>query len=237
VSKHCYLATYHPLTKRRSGREAVVRHALPGFIDGSCRREPDFESAFPSITATCRGANFAPRLHVGDRVAYLTVRGKYPGDTMPGWRLVAVLRVVERFESHEAAAEWYQTRGLALPSNCMVPGNPPKPFHLTNGNPPDEVKSRVAVEAHPEAAVRLWDKIYEGRILITTVAPPLLLGPEVEIVPFHVPRRRGLRFWELCRGHAVLRHCRTERTMALLAANKGGGKGCSGLIEHPRDKG
>ena len=92
MTDRCFLATYRPLIQSASGRAAVRKHALSPFIDGSCRREPDFESAFPSITAMCRAGNFAPRLQIGDRIAYLTVKGKYLGHHEPGWRLVAVLR-------------------------------------------------------------------------------------------------------------------------------------------------
>ncbi len=138
----CFLATYRPLVRTASGRQAIQEHDLLPFIDGSCRREPDFESPFPSITATCRGRNFAPRLRIGDRVAYLTVRGRYLCDRQSGWRLVAVLRVVQRFASHTEAAAWYQRQGRPLPSNCIVEGNPPKPLELTNGDPPKEVKER-----------------------------------------------------------------------------------------------
>jgi hypothetical protein len=44
----------------------------PPFIDASCRREPDLESRYPSITALCREGHFAPHLHEGDVVAYMT---------------------------------------------------------------------------------------------------------------------------------------------------------------------
>jgi hypothetical protein len=150
----CFLATYRPLVRSANGRRAIREHALPPFIDGSCRREPDFESTFPSITATCRGENFAPRLQVGDRVAYLTVRGRYLRDNENGWRLVAVLRIVHRFTSHAEAATWYEQHGKPLPSNCFVEKNPPKPLELTNGDPPKEVKQRG--ESDPVRVVRLW---------------------------------------------------------------------------------
>src|SRR6266446_771339 len=118
MAERCFLATYRPLVKSLAGREAIRRHALSPFIDGSCRREPDFESRFPSITAACRGRNFAPRLQIGDRIAYLTVRGKYLSDHESGWRLVAVLKVIQRFPSHVTAASWYAGNKQALPSNC-----------------------------------------------------------------------------------------------------------------------
>jgi hypothetical protein len=156
---------------------------LPPFIDGSCRREPDFESAFPSITATCRGGHFAPRLSVGDRIAYLTVKGRYFGATAPSWRLVAVLRAIERFESHETAAAWYTGRGLPLPSNCLVEGNPPKPFDATNGNPPADVKARILGEADHQRAVRLWDAGYRQRV----ARWPVLIVTEAEFLELRNP--------------------------------------------------
>src|SRR5437879_479234 len=72
MAANCFLATYHPLAQTSCGRQAIREHALLPFIDGSCRREPDFESRFPSITATCRGRNCAPRLCVfnGQRQIY-----------------------------------------------------------------------------------------------------------------------------------------------------------------------
>ena len=47
-----YLVSYRPLSYNAYGRAAVYKYDLPPFIDGSCRREPDFESPFPSITCT-----------------------------------------------------------------------------------------------------------------------------------------------------------------------------------------
>jgi hypothetical protein len=93
MSSPCYLATFRPLVQRSAGRRAVQRYGLPPFIDGSCRREPDFESRYPSISATCRAGHFAPRLTVGDRIAYLTVKGRWLNCAEPHRRLIAVLRV------------------------------------------------------------------------------------------------------------------------------------------------
>jgi hypothetical protein len=142
---------------------AAQRHEIPPFVDGSCRREPDFQSQFPSITATCRAGKFAPRLRVGDRIAYLTVRGRYLDSQTLAWRFVAVLRVTHRFDSHQAAAEWFRGQSLPLPSNCFVEGNPPMPFELTNGNPPPTIKAHIA-DWKPERVVRLWDASYRSRI-------------------------------------------------------------------------
>jgi hypothetical protein len=183
MADRCFLTTYRPLIQSNKGRAAVQKHALSPFIDGSCRREPDFESAFPSITATCRAGNFAPRLQIGDRIAYLTVKGKYPGNREPGWRLDAVQRDIQRLSSHSEAASWYERQGQPLPSNCLVEGNPPKPFDLTNGNPPAEVKKRVATEPDFVRAIRLWDAVYRQRV----AAWPVFLVTEAEFLELNNP--------------------------------------------------
>jgi hypothetical protein len=164
MTRRCFLATFRPLIQTVGGRTATQQHSLPPFIDGSCRREPDFESRFPSITGICRAGNFAPRLQVGDRVAYLTVKGRYAGDQVPGWRLVAVLRVCHRFSDHNKAAGWYARQACPLPSNCLVDSNPPKAFELTNRNPPAKVKRRVTAESDSRLAIRLWDATYRRRV-------------------------------------------------------------------------
>jgi hypothetical protein len=137
-----FLVSFRPLVNRRAGRDAAARFGLPPFIDGSCRREPDFESAFPSISALCRGANFAPRLHKDDTAVHITTKGRWLGYSEPHWQLVAVLRVRERFESHDDAADWYREQGLPLPSNCWVEGNPPIPYERTVQDSPWETWDR-----------------------------------------------------------------------------------------------
>lgn len=128
----CYLNEFRPLAQTPEGREAIERHDLPPFIDASCRREPDFESVFPSITALCREEHFAPRLQVGDIVAYMTKDLIFPPKTARTRRLVAVLRVLCTWESHEQAAEWYRQGHLTPPGNCMVRGSQPLALDFTD---------------------------------------------------------------------------------------------------------
>lgn len=187
----CFLATYRPLVMNSKGQHAIRQFDLPPFIDGSCRREPDFESAFPSITATCRAGHFAPRLVEGDRIAYLTVKGKYLDDLVKGQRLVAVLRVVKRFESHDEAADWYKEQNQPPPSNCFVHGNAPKPFERTNGNPPKEVKEQLSSAVDLTRAIRLWDWTYRKRVskypvFLATVAEFLDLIHPPQILEAHI---------------------------------------------------
>src|ERR1043166_8620255 len=99
-----FLSSYRPLCRTPHGMRAAARFGTPSFVDGSCRREPDFESRYPSITALCRAGKFAPRLKPGDRIAYITKRGNY-GTAVGHWRVVAMLEVAYRFESHAIAAD------------------------------------------------------------------------------------------------------------------------------------
>ena len=128
-----FVVTYRPLACNAYGTEASERHGIPPFVDGSVRREPDLEHDWPSISCLCRKGKFAPRLQVGDHVVYLTHKGRYGDDAdARHWRMTAVLRVARRFDTHRAAARWYESEGMALPNNCIVPGNKAFPLHLSH---------------------------------------------------------------------------------------------------------
>ena len=141
----CYVNEFRPLAKTLHGRTAIEQHTLPPFIDASCRREPDFESKFPSITALCRQDYFAPRLQLGDVVAYMTANFSFPPESEPTRRLVAVLRIQKSWQAHVHAAEWYREQYLDLPSNCMVSENNPMPLDMTDRYQPNLI---------------LWDRHY-----------------------------------------------------------------------------
>jgi hypothetical protein len=65
-------------------------------------------------------------------VAYMTKDFIFPPKTASTRRLVAVLRVVKSWESHELAAEWYRQKDLPAPRNCMVRGSQPLPLDFTD---------------------------------------------------------------------------------------------------------
>lgn len=176
-----FLATFRPLCATAAGRSAVLRRACPPFVDGSCRREPDFEASRPAITALSRGAQFAPRLRLGDHVAYLTTVGRYAGadacEDEEHWRLVALLRVAQRFESHADAAAWYTRSRLALPRNLVVPGNAPLAFEHTDGvgADGDEETSRAIVkrlEAEHRARAQQYGTVLVCDVLFRELADP-----------------------------------------------------------------
>src|SRR5258706_16417841 len=131
---NCYVNSYHPLVDSLYGMKASEQFRILPFVDGSIRPEPELEHLFPSITCLCRAENFAPRLHVGDYIAYMTVRGLYR-KSFKHWRLTAVLEVIKVRPNHREAANWYRGEGHRLPSNCLVAENPPFPEEQSLGLP------------------------------------------------------------------------------------------------------
>jgi hypothetical protein len=128
MSARVRLVSYRPLAHYPWGLDEAVRRGLPPFADASTRPEPDLCSPFPSITSLCRGANFAPHIDIGDIIIYITCQGSYFNELAePHWRLTAILHVYRTFPTHTQAAEWYRSRHLPIPGNCMVWGNPPLP--------------------------------------------------------------------------------------------------------------
>jgi hypothetical protein len=90
----------------------------------------------------------------------MTVKGAYEPERIRHWRLIAILRVVQRFESHKQAATWYQEEGLPLPSNCMVEANEPLPYGMTIGLiPPNMFGDGLSTDE----LLRKWDSIYKLR--------------------------------------------------------------------------
>jgi hypothetical protein len=192
------LASYHPICKTSKGRKAVQQFNIPPFADGSCRREPDFEASFPSISALCRVEKLAPTLSEGDHVVYLTVKNHY-GSPTTHWKLTSILRVHKKFATHQDAATWYQNQDLPIPTNCMVESNPPKRIEETAGLPkffptlPDwdaEYRNRASLYPVFLACESLYCDLYHPKSMneadmkqiIGTVNPgtqnPKILTPE-----------------------------------------------------------
>ena len=154
-----FLVTYRPLAVSNIGRNAAREHGLPPFVDGSCRREPDLQSSFPSISALCRTHVFAPRLSTGDEVVYITVLSNFGESGIePHYRLVAHLAVTDVSDNHEEAASWYRARCIPVPSNCMITGSKPVPYEHTNGRNDKGYRGQPA-----EAKLRWWDGEYRSR--------------------------------------------------------------------------
>ncbi|MBJ6145601.1 hypothetical protein [Hymenobacter sp. BT559] len=221
-----YLNSYRPLIWTQFGQQAAINHNLPRFIDASCRREPDFESQFPSMTAICRGSQGAVRLKEGDYVAYTTVKRNYEPAAALGRYLVGGFKVLKRYTTHEEAANWYRSKALSLPSNCFVDGNNPLNFNLTGGflDTKSYAKELEELNKEPDAIksfnyaqrINNWDagyreKVNHNKIFIITEpikldfkSPILLTTPLSErIFKNKFPNTRSLRrieddqFWQL----------------------------------------
>lgn len=155
ITNNFYLTTYGPLVLTKLGREAAIKHSLPPFIDGSIRREPDLEHAYPAITCLCRTDKFAPRLREGDVVAYMLKKASY-GLGYKHQRLTAVLKVIVINETHAEGAAWYREQGLALPNNCMVPGNRANPLSKSHQRVPKQ-------HGCGKTGCSQWDADYKDR--------------------------------------------------------------------------
>jgi len=186
-----YVVTFHPLCEHAWGRAAIRHYGFHLFEDGSCRKEPDFLSRYPSITSLCRGRVLVPQLKPGDEVMYMSVKKKWDSEPSTHWRLVALLRVVKACASHEIAAAWYRAKGLPVPSNCLLRGSKPLPLKQTGGVPPKVSK------VHPRwRHLREWDAGYRTRVQA--------VSKFVITKPLHVFLRRSPRMtnemWEQALG-------------------------------------
>jgi hypothetical protein len=156
-----YLSSFYPLACTKNGKLAAKLHQLPPFIDGSCRREPDFQNDYPAITGLCR-PGFAKKLSVNDIVIYAT--NKFG---IGSRKIVAALKVINtNFKSHEEAAAWYKENGCSIPNNLMVKETSPFELDLTHqlsswikwANAADTLEKwngeyELRANAHPEVAI------------------------------------------------------------------------------------
>lgn len=120
------LVSFYPLCCNKNGRKAIEEYGLMPYVDGSCRREPDFENQLPCITGLCR-PDFVKKLVIGDEVAYVTnKRG------VGARKLVAILKVFQIFKNHNLAAKWYISNKIPVPNNIIVSETCPFPLDKTH---------------------------------------------------------------------------------------------------------
>ena len=159
--------SFRPLCRNEFGERAIRIHHHSPFIDASCRREPDFENPFPSISALCRQGKFAPYLNRHEIVVYITVAGKYPPYKERHHRLVAILQVTDIYNTHQAGQVGYASLHAPLPSNCIVNGNLPFQFDQTAGrfDSKKEIRRFLSKPQHQQDVVgqrilNSWDGEY-----------------------------------------------------------------------------
>lgn len=146
-----YLSSFSPLCSTRAGKKAIERYNIPPYIDGSCRREPDFENELPCITGLCR-PGFAEKLNEGDEIIYVTNK-KGVGSR----KIIAKLRVLKIFNTHDEAANYYRENDKQIPNNLMVSETEPFEIFKTHRktNCEDCFISNTSLEK--------WNKIYIDR--------------------------------------------------------------------------
>lgn len=204
------LNSFKPLCINEFGKLAIKKYGFSSFIDASCRREPDFENPFPSISALCRKGKFAPKLKEKDVVVYITVQGKYPIKEIKEThnRLVAIVQVDKIFETHKSAANWYLQNNLPLPSNCMIEENLPKAFDQTAATSYLKTKKDIQrflskteeqQKLFGQRIIRSWDEDYKERarewqnfvvtkpIFLELVNPPVILREDFMEIFKRVP--------------------------------------------------
>lgn len=150
-----YLTSFYPLSSTGFGKNAVRQLGLKPYVDGSCRREPDFEHEQPCITGLCR-PKFAEKLKENDLIIYVTNK-KGIGSR----KLIAILQVIKAVKNQEQALSFYREQKMVLPNNLMVRDNPPKPLKETHYSPGKEIKDRF--NANDSRNLNIWDGVYNDR--------------------------------------------------------------------------
>lgn len=152
-----YLNSFTPLCTTKKGRESSTLYKLPPFVDGSCRREPDFEKEKPPITGLCRPGKLIPRLKPKDLIIYITNKRRYYNNY--GERLfVGILEVEKILPSHEAAMEWYYKNGFELSQNIMCRDTLPLNLNYTHTDTNGKIGDKKEFIAN-------WDAQYKYRSL------------------------------------------------------------------------
>lgn len=145
-----YLSSFYPLKCTKKGREAVSNDKLHPYIDGSCRREPDFENKFPPITGLCR-PGFSKRLHEDDIIIYITNK-----KGINKHYLIAILKVIDTANSHNEAEKWYKNKNYSIPNNLIISAT--KPFQLEKTHQFHKINRRIS---DPEKIIELWNNYYK----------------------------------------------------------------------------
>jgi hypothetical protein len=127
-----FLNSFTPLAFNKMGRGAANKNNLPLYIDGSCRREPDFENPKPAITQLCRPKKLINRLRNGDLIIYITRLGKY-GTNEAHWKLISILEVINILPDHNSTLTFYTKHELPISQNIICNKTEPYSLDYTHG--------------------------------------------------------------------------------------------------------
>lgn len=146
-----YLNSYYPIIHTSFGRNSQITHAIHPLEDGSIRREPDFAHIFSPISGLCRPGSMKT-LEKGDIVIYKT-NGTHI--------LTAILRITEKFDSHETAFNWLEQNGIAIPSNNILV----EPLPLDHSHVHGYMKRVGKMEKLDDAIHKKWNEEYLKRAI------------------------------------------------------------------------
>lgn len=145
-----FLNSYKPLCATKIGREAIENYKQLPFVDASNRREPNLEGDFGSISSLCRRGLLISKLNLGDKVVYITKKGRYKeGIADRHWCLTTIFEIINECSTHKEAAEWFKQKNIIIPSNCIVEGNLPLDNILTGYKCFDEERYRRRATEFP----------------------------------------------------------------------------------------
>lgn len=168
-----FLNSFTPLATNKTGRASANKYNLPLFIDGSCRREPDFENTNPAITQLCRPTKLVTRLSKKDLVIYITKLGRY-GTKEYGWRLISILEIIDILPNHSSASNYYINNGIPISQNIICDNTAPFPLdktHSINENTKKYTDSNEVIQKwnagykyrarkYPEVAItKVWNDV------------------------------------------------------------------------------
>jgi len=152
-----FLNSFIPLAYNRFGRNSAINNNLPLYIDGSCRREPDFQNPSPAITQLCRPNKLVTRLNVGDLVIYITKLGNY-GNPPSHWNFIGVLEVIDFVLNHNQAEVYYLNNQIPISQNVICNQTTPFPLNMTHG-----LCGFHHRNLPPHRIITLWNNGYIGR--------------------------------------------------------------------------
>lgn len=152
-----FLNSFIPLAYNRFGRSAATANNLPLFIDGSCRREPDFQNPLPAITQLCRPKKLVTRLNIGDLVIYITKLGNY-GNPPAHWNFIGVLEVIDFAQNHNHAEAYYLNNQIKVSQNIICNQTIPFPLNMTHG-----LSGFPHENLSPQRVISLWNNGYISR--------------------------------------------------------------------------
>lgn len=152
-----FLNSFTPLAVNKFGRASAKKHDIPLYIDGSCRREPDFQNPKPAITQLCRPKKLVPRLSKNDLIVYITKLGRYD-TTQAHWKLICILEVIDFALDHNSALTYYLNNEIPVSQNIICDTTSPFPLDYTHG-----INANNKVNTEASKVIKRWNGEYIDR--------------------------------------------------------------------------